>query len=360
MSKPVVAIVHLGRRGGKGAQRRLESMTRIFAAAGSEVVVVPLQGAHRASAADVARAIGPVLRGDAVPESCAWSPRSLVDTLRKHSPRVVVCETIRAYHPALLDDSWRLVIDFVDQLSTSYRDRARILRPRPRALGYAALSATCARAERRLRALPERVVRVAAGYQEAERLDAHWIPNVVETPDRVARRADHDVLFFGTLSYPPNIAAVERLGRLWPSIVSRRYGTTALIAGAHPTPAVGELARRHGWTLIAEFPNLESVCGRARIAVAPLAHATGLQNKVLEAAAFGLAQVVDPAVLRGLHPGFPVVVANDDQDMIARIVELLDDPEREALGAASRAAVEQTYSVDHWVPWARNMLDTGW
>lgn len=280
-----------------------------------------------------------------------------MDTLRELSPRVVVCETIRAHHPALLDAPWRLVIDFVDELSASYRDRARILRPRPKSFGYAALSVMSARTERRLRALPERVVRVAAGYQEAERFDAYWVPITVDTPERVERRADHDVLFFGTLSYPPNIAAVERLGTLWPSIVARREGTTALIAGAQPVPAVRKLARRHGWTLIADFSSLESVCARARIAVAPVAHASGLQIKVLDAAAFGLAQVVDPVVLRGLQPGFPVVVARDDHDMIARIVALLDDPERDALGAAGRAEVQKTYSVDHWVPWARTMLD---
>ncbi|HEY4375600.1 MAG TPA: glycosyltransferase family 4 protein, partial [Acidimicrobiales bacterium] len=184
-------------------------------------------------------------------------------------------------------------------------------------------------------------------------------PNTVAVPDVVAPAEPvHDVLFLGKLSYAPNEEAIERLGHIWPRVVERCPGTTLVLAGAAPGPDVVDLARHRGWTLLADFDDLATVVGSARLATAPLWHASGIQSKVLEAAAFGLPQVISPAVAKGFGPGFPALVAADDDALVDGLARLVDDfEERARLGAAARAYVAEHYSVARWVPWAAGVLD---
>jgi glycosyltransferase involved in cell wall biosynthesis len=200
---------------------------------------------------------------------------------------------------------------------------------------------------------------VAAGWADAQRLGAEWVPIVIESggPSRRAGGPDHDVLFVGTLRYPPNVDALERLGRLWPEVLRARPQTTALIAGADPPAAVIELARAHGWDLVANFPSLADIAARARVAVAPLARTAGIQIKVLDAAALGLPQVVTAASLAGLAPGFPIEPVDDDIGFATEIVRLLEDPETAAGNAtALRAYTEAEYGIDRWAHWASGQL----
>jgi glycosyltransferase involved in cell wall biosynthesis len=166
------------------------------------------------------------------------------------------------------------------------------------------------------------------------------------------------VLFFGKLSYPPNVEAIERLARMWPAIQRRRPGTTALLAGARPGRATLGLARELGWSVQPDFDDLDRVLASCRIGAIPLVHASGIQTKILAAAARGLAQVVDPVAGAGFAPGFPLRSANGDDEFVDAIIELLDDDDaRRALGTASREHVQAMYSATHWVPWGRDLLE---
>jgi glycosyltransferase involved in cell wall biosynthesis len=350
MSAPSVAIVHLGRAGSRGAGRRVESLRSIFTAWGATVHEIALMTDHRAGARDMApRRLAALAAGRMVPEAMAWSLGSLQRRLRDLAPDIVVCETARAFDPALLDGPWRTVLDFVDQLSVSYADRAAIVSHRARGLGYRALAATARRFERGTR--PSALITIAAGWSDAQALRAAWLPITVETAGvpPTATDPDVDVLFFGTLSYPPNIDAVERLGELWPEILRRRPATTALVAGAQPPSRVVDLARRLGWTLVEDFASVEDICARARLAVVPLRAASGIQIKLLDAAANDLAQVVDPVALNGFAPGFPALAAGGDAAFVDGVIELLDHaPRREALATAAFAHVAADYSAATW------------
>jgi hypothetical protein len=361
MSRRRVAIVHLGRAGSLGATGRVASLRSIFAGAGADVTEVPLLADHRSSLADVvtvpARALA---RGDLVPEALAWSPRGVRARLNALHPRVVVAVTSRAFHPTLVDGPWTVVLDLVDELSASYRDRARVVaEPHMRAL-FTVLSLTSARFERRAPRQPVAVI--SAGWGEARRLGVTWVPLVVNVPPPPAGdpAPKHDLVFFGNLAYPPNTDAVNRLGELWPEIVSRRPGTTLLVAGANPSSPQQALAAELGWTLVGNFERLSEVLGDARAAIVPLRYASGIQAKVLEAAAHGLAQVADTVALAGLAPGFPAVVAQNDDDLVAGACSLLDHTEpREQLATAARRHVQDRYAAGAWTPWAREILDAG-
>ncbi|MEA2902194.1 MAG: polysaccharide biosynthesis protein PslH [Actinomycetota bacterium] len=347
--RPRVAVLSLARRGGMGEAKRVASWVSIFEAAGAEVTTIPLLRDHRARYLSGGAA---VLKGTAVPETLAWSQRSVARELARLEADVVVCVTARAFHPSWADGRRTVVVDFVDRLSVSYRDRAGITGPWSRRLLFHGLAVTSRRFEGR--SLGDGVRTVAAGWDDARHLGAEWVPIVVEPPGPAAGcgAPDCDVLFFGNLAYPPNVAAVERLARLWPAVLARRPGTTARIAGANVTPAVRALAAGHGWDLVSDFPSVSDLCAGARLAVAPLTHTAGIQIKVLEAAALGLAQVVTPAVVRGMQPGFPVTVAATDDELATAIVELLDDPgRRDREGAAARRHMARHYTAEAWSTW---------
>ena len=109
---------------------------------------------------------------------------------------------------------------------------------------------------------------------------------------------------------------------------------------------------------MADFDDLGAVMASARVATAPLLHASGIQIKVLEAASYGLPQVIGAAVAKGFGPGLPAVVVEDDDELVAALASLLDDPDEQArLGAAARAHVAEQYSVERWAPWAAGILD---
>lgn len=356
MANRSVAIVHLGRASGLGAHRRVESLTKLFEAAGADVTDVALRANHPARASDLLRpGVRPLLDGRAVPETIAWSRHDVQRTLCELAPHIVVCVTGRAYHPDLARGPWHLVLDYVDRLSVSYRDRARILGRSRRALAYRVLAHAAARQER---TAPAGVTAIAAGWTDARALSVEWIPVTVESPAVLTPATpDHDVVFLGTLSYEPNVEALRRLARFWPTVLSGRPDARMLVAGATPTPEVYALASELGWTLLADVPDVGDALRRARVAVAPLVHASGLQIKVLEAAAFGVAQVVDPVALGGFTPGFPAEVATDDDAFAGSILGLLaDEADRAALAGLAREVVAREYSVARWTPWAANLV----
>jgi hypothetical protein len=347
-------IVHLGRTRGMGEALRVRSWRAVLATAGVDAVPVQLRADH-GGRPSIGQAVN-VVRGTAVPESLAWSAASVRRTLDDLAPDLVVCVTARAYQPGVVDNGAMTVLDYVDRLSVSYGDRARILGTGARQVLFRTLAAANGAFERR--SVPEGVRAVAAGWADASTLGVPWVPIVLE-PEPVLDRtaADSDVLFVGNLSYPPNVAAVLRLSRMWPEVLRRRRGTTAILAGARPTAQVSSAAAACGWELIPDFPDLDAVCARVRMAVVPLDHASGIQCKVLEAASKGLPQVITPAAAAGLDPHFPLTVAATDESFVQAVVDMLNDPAVAAsAGTRARAHMDAHYRPAAWSGWARDVL----
>ncbi len=357
MSDHHAVILSLGRERSMGTARRQTSWEEIFAGVGMTTEQIPVLKDHPIGPnLHSLPSIGAPLRFRAVPETMAWSVRSLADRLRDLRPEVLVCTTARTFHPDLLETSPHVVLDYVDRLSVSYELRAEITRRTRERLQFLALAAAARRFE--AQRWPSSVRAVAAGLVDARALGADWVPITMPVGEPVdATTADHDLLFFGNLSYPPNVAGVERLQRLWPALVQDRPGTTVLIAGAYPSPKVEAAVEACGWTLEPFFKDLPTLLARARLAVVPLDHATGIQNKMLDAACYALPQLVTPAVMAGVDDEFPVRVARDDAEFVAAAIELLDDPAAaQALGQRSRDHIAARYSAAHWAGWALGLL----
>jgi hypothetical protein len=341
-----------------GGAKRVLGLADVFAGAGATVRELRLRADVPATAGSLLRTnVASVVSWRVVPESLSWSPKAACDALESMSPDVVICSTARSFHPDFAE-RWPVVIDFIDRLSDSYRDRAAVNHG-PKAVGFRALGARMARFEERSADLS--VSRVAAGWADASDLGADWVPITTSAVDACAEWAgaepDHDAVFFGNLSYAPNVEAVQRLSRIWPMVQSEIPTARLLLAGARPTDEVRTLATQGGWELQADFDRVEDVLSSARVALAPLTYASGMQTKVLEAAMFGVPQVISPAAFAGLDPAFPVDVARDDAHFVERVVRLLRSEEiRSVQGVRTRNHVLREYTSGRWVPWAESLL----
>lgn len=352
-----VALVHLGNTGALGTTRRVEVWRELLAAAGAKTLEVNLLGDHRRSVPSALGALSSV-SGAVAPESVVWSPRSAARALSAIAPDVVVFVTPRAFHPRLATLSGRTILDFQDLFSQSYRGRAAVSAHPLVSSAWRALAWATERFERR----DHGVATVAAGFTEATRMGATWLPNVVSTPATRPvgdhARAPFDLVFFGKLSALPNVDALRSLAAIWPRLEEVVPGVSCLVAGADPTPEVRRLAKAHGWRAEEGFETVESLSARARVAVAPLRHANGIQNKVLEAAAAGLPQVLTPQALGGTAPGFPAMVVKTRESMVGAIHALLASPrQRVLLATDARRHVAEHYSAERWAPVVRSLID---
>ncbi|MFN8036517.1 MAG: glycosyltransferase [Acidimicrobiia bacterium] len=358
MTQHNVAILHVDRAGSFGGDARVQTWRALLEAAGFHVDVVPMFTGHRSGLAR-ARGLPDVFRGRAVPESVVWNLVSVRAALDRVSPTGIVAVTARAFVDELAHGPWIAVLDFVDRLSVSYRVRTQLASDPLRRAVFRGLARTHDRFERRL-AIERSIKTVAAGRADADALGARWIPNIISQPlrPRTPGTREVDVLFFGNLSYPPNIDAIHRLGRAWPSVARARPATTCKIAGRNVGATVRRLADRYHWLIEEDFPAVGELCATARIAVAPIRHASGMQNKVLEAAACGIPQVVDRAVLAGLSADFPLETIASEDELAPAILRLLaDETRRRALGEAAQQHVARHYLATQWADDVKLLFD---
>lgn len=331
-----------------GTTRRVAVWRELLEAASCEAVEVNLLAHHRRPVPSPLVAV-PALRGAVVPETATWSARSARAAIRAMDPDAVVFVTPRAFHPALANEGRVRVLDIQDRFSRSYRGRAAVERRFAATASWQALAWVTDRFERR----DHQVTVVAAGWSEAREIDATWIPNIVPVsgPGRITDHADApaDLLFFGKLSALPNVDALRRLAAAWPALTAELPNLQLLVAGADLCPEVRSLAEAHGWRAEEGFSDVTALCSRARVAVAPLRHANGIQNKVLEAAACGLPQVVSPQALAGTAPGFPAIATASPAGLVSGVSMLLaSGTARLELARRARAHVAEHYSVARW------------
>lgn len=320
--------------------RTWESLGR---AAGLEVVPVPVP--QSSLPIPDPRVLWQLLRGDAVLESAVRSTNELRRRVRQVRPNVVVFVTARVFDPALARNTPHVVLDLVDELSVNYAIRATRDATPGRRLAFRALYLPMRRFERKRRPF----VTTAAGYRDAQRMQARWVPNLLAGNVRGYAPAPdaRDLLFVGSLKYEPNIEALRWFLPVWLTLRQRRPKVTMLIAGANPPAATAQWLRSvPGWELVADFDSLDDVLSLGRLSVVPVQSATGFSNKVLDAAERGVPQVISRQVGAGLGPGFPGRFAETREEWLVAIEEALDAPER----AATAADRVRDYISAHYAP----------
>jgi sugar transferase (PEP-CTERM/EpsH1 system associated) len=155
------------------------------------------------------------------------------------------------------------------------------------------------------------------------------------------------LVFVGVMNYHPNVEGILWFcDRILPEVQRRVSGARLAIVGSHPVAAIRRLAARPGVEVTGFVDDPRPWLRRAAVSVAPLRIARGIQNKVLEAMAMGLAVVGTPAATQGVDgaAGRDYLVAASAEEQVEAICALLREPERaRELGRRARAFVEAGY-----------------
>jgi len=200
--------------------------------------------------------------------------------------------------------------------------------------GFDAVSVVSGEDAAALRALaPTIPVRVIPAGVDADRFAPD--PSTPRTPGRV--------VFHGVMDYAPNVAAAVHLARnVFPLIRAERTDAELVLAGRSPAPEVVALGSLPGVSVTGAVAEIGPVLSSASVYICAMRSGTGVKNKLLEAAANGLACVASPLATRGLAPALvgTIAVDEDDRAIAADALRFLGDPAlAKKAGRASRDAV---------------------
>ena len=174
---------------------------------------------------------------------------------------------------------------------------------------------------------------------------AHFTPGAVPPAPGGA-----EVVMTGAMDYRPNEAAAAWFCReVWPHVRGVLPEARFAVVGARPTKAVRALRGLPGVTVTGRVPDVRPWLEAARVAVAPLGVARGVQNKVLEAMAMGTPVVASPAAARGTTAvvGEHLLTAEGAEGTAEAVLTLLGDPDRAAaMGRAARAFAADRFGWD--------------
>jgi sugar transferase (PEP-CTERM/EpsH1 system associated) len=137
------------------------------------------------------------------------------------------------------------------------------------------------------------------------------------------------LVFTGMMDYFPNVDAMDYFCReIFPGVREAVPAVRLYIVGRNPTPQIRQLSHQPNVIVTGAVPDVRPYLARARVAVAPLRIARGVQNKILEAMAMGLPVVGTPAALQGTWatPADGVRMAESPHAFIHQLVTLLKDP----------------------------------
>jgi polysaccharide biosynthesis protein PslH len=163
-------------------------------------------------------------------------------------------------------------------------------------------------------------------------------------------------VFVGALDYLPNVEGIRWFCEdVWPGVRAAHPDATVTLVGRNPVRSVRRLGALPGVKVVGGVPDVRPYLQAARVAIAPLRIARGVQNKVLEAMALGRPVVVSPQAAEGLPRSVAAAatVAGTPRDWAEQIERMLQDPLlARRRGAAGRAAVEADCRWDRCLePW---------
>lgn len=183
------------------------------------------------------------------------------------------------------------------------------------------------------------------------------IPNAWDEPAPLPAARSHVVSFVALMSWSPNVdAACWFTGAVWPRVLAQVPTARLQLVGRNPAAKVQALAGP-SVEVTGTVADLTPYYARTRVAVAPLRAGSGSRLKILEALSYARPVVSTTVGAEGLEDlvGRGVVLADDPEDMAARIVALLRDP---AAGAALGAVGAQVVGTEHsWKKATRPLLE---
>jgi len=250
----------------------------------------------------------------------------------------------------------RRIVDFVDidsdkwrqyaesqawPMNWIYRREARTLLSYERhvaAMMDASVFVSNSEAELFKRLAPEAAARV---WDIHNGVDVDYFDPTQEYPVPYAA-TEMPIVFTGAMDYWANVDAVTWFAReIFPAVRQRVTTAHFYIVGARPNNAVQQLTQLSGITVTGTVKDIRPYLAHARVAVAPLRIARGVQNKVLEAMAMAKPAVVTPQALDGIRcqADREVIVAEDEAVFADRVCAILLGTAQDVAAAARRRVV---------------------
>jgi len=195
----------------------------------------------------------------------------------------------------------------------------------------------------------------------SSRANVHVVPNGVD-PDYFKASAKvtppgPTINFTGDMSYFPNQEAARYFAQqVFPLVRKSVPAARFLIVGRNPGWRVVALRKIDGVEVTGSVPDVRTYLAMATVSVAPFSIAAGIQNKILEAMAYGLPVAGTSRAVQGLSAGVAgIVEIGDDAETLAlKVVALLRNPKlARSIGQESRRRVAADYS---WEPALERLL----
>ena len=182
------------------------------------------------------------------------------------------------------------------------------------------------------------------------------LPNIpdralLDTPAPSFSDSEPVVLYFGTLSWQPNIESLERiLTSIFPAVRRQVPEARLIVAGVGASPALaGGVASTEGAEFSGQVENPEPLYRSARVLVDPTRSGGGTRLKVLNAFARGIPVVATSRAAEGLGvtSGEHLLVADKEGEFVDAVVSLLHDRDRwQALSENGRDLVRARYVAE--------------
>ena len=158
------------------------------------------------------------------------------------------------------------------------------------------------------------------------------------------------LVFTGMMDYFPNVDAMNYFcHEIFPLVREVVPAVQFYIVGRNPTQQVRQLSRQPNVIVTGAVSDVRPYLVQARVAVAPLRIARGVQNKILEAMAMGLPVVGTPAALQGTWATTTdgVRMAESPRAFAHALVTLLEDHAlRRQCGLQARRYVQEHHQWD--------------
>jgi len=206
--------------------------------------------------------------------------------------------------------------------------------------------------------LPRRFWRLVVCKHEDRQVFGSDAKNVFVVPNGVARfpQTPHEcehpgqMLFLGTLSYYPNIDAVQFFHTsILPGVRKLCPDAHLAVVGKEPETPILSLHDGVGCIVHGQVPDVTPYFNTAALVVAPIRLGSGTRIKVLEALARGKAVVATSTAVEGLdlRPAVDLEIADTADAFTAACARLLNDAQaRQKLGIAGRQRVLERYMWD--------------
>lgn len=177
------------------------------------------------------------------------------------------------------------------------------------------------------------------------------ISNGVYPQQKQEKKLISDLLFVGNMTYEPNLVAAKFLmNDVFPLVNLKLPAVTLTIAGIDARKKIGDRTNDNV-TILENVADIGTVLASSKIFVAPMYLSTGIQNKVLEAMAFGLPVITTPnaAAAIGAINGTHLLTAVSASEFSRQIIRLLNlSTLTTYLTQNARALVEEQFD------WERN------